>query len=245
MSAHRTALALALACLGLAACDDSPTALDNLVVLPGGSALVFEGAAATMAERSRIEEIVAATTDAARDLIDIDGMTVVIRQSTAFIIPQFGFGGLASSGVVTIPIDPSSSAWPGSMEVELARVLAHEFHHVARFRARGANGTLFEAIVTEGLADRFIIELLAGDPPIWATAVQGAELETWIETASETWMEPEFDPRPWFLPEFESEVPQWTGYSIGWELTGRYLEANPSQSASTLVGTPASAFLPE
>jgi len=187
MSAHRTTLALTLACLGLAACDDAPTALGNLVVLPGGSALVFQGGATTAAERTRIEDIVAATTDAARD----------------------------------------------------------EFHHIARFRAEGPSETLFEAIVTEGLADRFTLELLAGDPPIWATAVQGAELVAWIETASETWMEPEFDPGPWFFAGFDSEVPQWTGYSIGWELTGRYLAANPSQNASTLVGTPASAFLPE
>ncbi|HSM36591.1 MAG TPA: DUF2268 domain-containing putative Zn-dependent protease [Longimicrobiales bacterium] len=230
----------------LAACGDTPTALENLVKLPGGGALYFQGAAANSPQRPRIEEIVKATVASARDRIPLDNITVTVGHGTEGrgLIPQFGFGGLANAGAVAITIDPANPAWPASLETEFDRLLAHLFHHLARFRLIGFNDHLLDALVTEGLADHFTVELLGGEPAIWTSAVQGAELEMWIQTASETWLEPEFDRAPWFHVGVESEVPTWTGYAIGWELTSRYLEAHPEASASTLLNAPGEAFAP-
>lgn len=244
---HRTATVLLAAAFALGACDDTGTGpLRDIVVLPGGGALVFVGDAADDPQRNRIEEIVIETVDSARQRINVANVAINVRYGTAGgLIPQFGFGGLASAGAITLTIDPASSAWPGSLEPEFARLLAHELHHVARFRGAGPSDHLLDAVVAEGLADHFMVELLGGAPPPWATAVQGAELDGWIETASQTWLEPTWDPAPWFFIGVDSEVPQWTGYSIGWELTGRYLDANPSQSASTLTSVSSTLFAPE
>jgi hypothetical protein len=240
----RALVALALA-TAFAACGDTPTALENLVQLPGGGALFFQGAAANSPQRPRIEAIVKATVDSARGRIPLNNITVTVGHGTeGGVIPQFGFGGLANAGTVAITIDPANPAWPASLETEFDRLLAHLFHHLARFRLIGFNDHLLDALVTEGLADHFTVELLGGEPAIWTSAVQGAELEMWIETASETWLDPEYDRAPWFHVGVESEVPTWTGYAIGWELTRRYLEAHPEQTASTLLNAPGEAFAP-
>lgn len=238
--------ALYLVVVATAACGSSSAdPFEDAIALPGGSTLLFEGMALTSEQRPQIEQVVRDAVVEARRVISLDRITIIVRHGTVGgVVPQLGFGGRADNGTVVMTIDVDSPAWPESLGTEFFRVLAHELHHVARFRAVGFNNNLLKAMVTEGLADQFMVQLSGGDPPIWATALVGEELESWLVHAQDEWLERTFDRAAWFNVGVPSPIPEWAGYAVGFELTRRFLAANPSQRASTLVGEPATSFIP-
>jgi uncharacterized protein YjaZ len=116
-------------------------------------------------------------------------------------------------------------------------------HHVMRFRTAGFDSNLLGAMVTEGLADQFAIEVAGIDPPIWATALDPEELTIWSERARAQWLDSPYNHDAWFFGT-GGEIPRWAGYSIGFELTRVYLLANPDRRPSQLYGFAPSAFVP-
>lgn len=174
----------------------------------------------------------------------VDGVTIRVLADPTRIIPELGFGGFTpNSEEVQLFVDP---AWPNlaqSLATELFPLLAHELHHTMRHRTAGYGSALFNAMISEGLADYFSIEVAGVDPPIWSTALMGAELEAWMERASEGWLQGPYDHDGWFFGT-DSEIPRWAGYSIGFELVRRFLSSNPTRRASDLFGEPALSFLP-
>jgi uncharacterized protein YjaZ len=123
----------------------------------------------------------------------------------------------------------------------LPHIVAHELHHVARVRGLNPATTLFEALISEGLADHFGLELLGGPLPPWSNALTPDEIEHFLRLA-----EPEFDDLNdydrWFFG-FAPGIPRWTGYTLGFYLVGEYI-ARSGQSAAELVHTPADRFRP-
>lgn len=247
LRAHRAAVlaAVALLVLPTPACD-SPTsandAAEETVALPGGSTLVFEGAAAIAAFRPRIEQVVRETLDAARSVIPVERITIIVGTGTANAIPEIGFGGRADGGTVFLGFDPDFAALATTIDADLFPLLAHELHHVARIRAVGYGDNLLGAMVSEGLADHFSIELAGVDPPIWATALSPQQLVTWSSNAQQQWFDGNFDHAGWFFG--NGTIPRWTGYTVGFELTGAYLAAHPGRRASDLIAEPATSFIP-
>jgi uncharacterized protein YjaZ len=174
----------------------------------------------------------------------VTGVTIRVEAGTTYVIPEVGIGGRTNgTGEILIVVNPDSPAFPESLSAELFPLLAHEMHHVMRFRAAGFDSNLLGAMVTEGLADQFAIEVAGIDPPIWATALDAMELEIWSEQARAHWFDSPYNHDAWFFGT-GGEIPRWAGYSIGFELTRVYLLANPDRPPSQLYGFAASAFIP-
>ena len=68
-----------------------------------------------------------------------------------------------------VDVDHEHFEW--ALERELFRTLAHELHHVARRRASALGHTLIDALVSDGLADHFSIEVTGMEPGPWAVAL--------------------------------------------------------------------------
>ena len=158
-------------------------------------------------------------------------------------IPELGFGGRAEAGVVRLSFNPGSAAMARSLDTELFPLLAHELHHVARFRTAGLSTNLLGAMIAEGLADQFAVEVAGTDPAIWATALSGDALAGWTERSRDQWFNDDYNHAAWFFGASAS-IPRWAGYSIGFELTRQYLLAHPARRPSNLFAEPASSFLP-
>jgi len=213
------------------------------IALEGGSRLVFADGGILDGERDAIVQVVRNTVSAVRRLMDVNGVTIRIETGTAYVISEIGLGGRTSpGGEILIVINPDSSVWPESLSTELFPLLAHEMHHVMRIRAVSYGSNLLEAMVTEGLADQFSIELAGIDSPIWSTALSADELEIWSERARAQWFDGGYSHDAWFFGT-GGEIPRWAGYSIGFELTRVFLLANPERRPSQLFGHPASAFI--
>lgn len=191
----------------------------------------------------RIRAIVDSTVHLVSGVLQLSAVTILIAPDASRSIPGYGVGGYTPNAhLVTISIDPVY-ADSGRMFVEhLSQTVAHELHHAARDRGPGYGESLLEALVSEGLADHFAVTLLRIPPPPWThalTAEQGTRL---LATARSEFDLPSYDHARWFFG--SADLPRWTGYALGYELVSKYLEANPEQTAASLVYTPARTLRP-
>lgn len=171
---------------------------------------------------------------------DVD---VVVRDAPELVIPELGIGGVAPDAhTVLLTVDPEHERFAGSLATELPGALAHELHHVARHRGPGYGRTLFEVIVSEGLADHFSIEVTGRAPPPWTVALSPEEHARMAQLARREYDSAGYEHRFWFFGNEERQMPRWTGYSLGFELVGRYLERHPQASAAQLASAPAAEF---
>ena len=170
---------------------------------------------------------------------DVEFRVLVFPERT---LPEKGISGVSPNGEqIYILLDPDHSRIQKSISDEMVAMIAHEYHHTMRNRTVGLGSNLFEAIVSEGLAECFCIEVTGKDPP-WANQIPAKELAPWRARAEQEWFEPEYDYFAWFVG-IGTEFPRGVGYSIGRNIIGEYLAAHPKARASTLYATPADEFL--
>jgi uncharacterized protein YjaZ len=153
-------------------------------------------------------------------------------------------GGFNPNGSeVIISVDPDATMLEESVRDELGPTVAHEIHHARRRRAVGYGSTLLQAMISEGLADHFAIEVFGVDAPPWSTALDAPTTDSLRIVAEGEWNARPYDHARWFYGT-EPDIPRWTGYTVGFDLVADYLAADPDRRASTLFDAPASRFTP-
>lgn len=223
----------ASACASTSTAPDSNAPITIRIVDPGGTL----GALSTQAQA-------AATAAAAkvRPILDVGGTTVTIIADPARAISGYGIGGRTlNDRTVEMYVDPGFTGIASVIAEKLEPLVAHELHHVARFRGPGYGRTLLEAMVSEGMADHFAIELLGVPAPPWSDAFPRSETAAWIELARPEFDSPSYNHARWFF-DVDPVLPRWTGYTIGFRLIEEYVAAHPGSTAAALVNTPAQAF---
>jgi len=235
---------IALACL-LSCSTDShieDCTSDNTISLGHGSCLVLNNQA-DLANISNL--LINETTSSFRMIqaeLSVENLVIRIEANARRVIPEIGIGGYnPNEHEIQLFIDPDYPDLIQSIKEELGPQLAHETHHAMRRRATGYGNTLLGALISEGLADRFSVELFQIAPPIWSSALTDSELETWQEQAKQTWRKASYNHNAWFFG--SNEIPRWTGYSLGYKLVSDYLDRHPGTTAASLVGTQSTVFI--
>ena len=173
-------------------------------------------------------------------LVDID---IIFLNNSAEAIPHLGFGGYTPDAhTVLISVDIDHMDLAANLQTHLVHTLLHEFHHAMRWRGPGYGDTLGEALVTEGLADQFDVEMTGAEPQAWATVLSPDELEKLFERAQPLF-EKSYSHADWFFGSADEVLPKWGGYALGFYLVGRYLAAHPDARASALCAMPAGEIL--
>lgn len=219
---------------------------DNTVIIDSDSniSLVLEHQPELDAYRNSITDLVTDANLSIQSLMPIDNVTIRVFADKNQSIPEIGIGGYnPSKNEVLIYVDTDFPDLEASIAAELPAMIAHEMHHAKRRRSAGYGNSLLEAVISEGLADHFSMEATNIQTPRWSKAIQGQQLQDFIETASETWNNSNYNHPKWFFGT-TAEVPRWTGYSIGFELVKNYLETNDNSKPSNLHDEPANSFLP-
>jgi len=191
-----------------------------------------------------IESLARETLAAVADRLSVVGVTITIAPDSEQAIAGWGIGGFTPDArTVNLYIDPEFPGLVGLLASRLPHLVAHELHHAVRHRRPGYGGTLLEAMVSEGMADRFAIELLGAPVPPWSDALTADEADRLLDLAR-----PDFDAvgyghAKWFFGT-TTAVPRWTGYTLGYRMVRAYQGAHPEATAADLVAVPASAFRP-
>ena len=190
---------------------------------------------------------VRAAADACLERLPLTGdIDVVVRDDPRWAIPELGIGGHAPDAhTIFVALDPGHERFDTALERELLRTVAHELHHVARRQASQRGRTLLDALVHEGLADHFAIELTGLEPPLWVSALSPEETTRLFARARDEYGSHHYSHMAWFFGSDELDIPRWAGYSLGFKLVGDYLARNPTATASALATEPSASLRPD
>ena len=241
-----TSLNRALALVGLAmlpACDTkSPTEAPA----PASPLTVVVNDPQTLAgQRASIDAILDETFRRADTALAVGTTTAFVSVDPARTIPDWGLGGYTlGPREIEIVIDPDFPGLDQLLPQRLPQVVAHELHHAVRWRDPGPYRTLLEALVSEGMADHFAVELLGGPIAPWSRAFPERETAAYLDRARAEFDNSRFDFGAWFFG-IGTDLPPWTGYTLGFRIVRDYLEENPGYSAAELVSAPAADFRPD
>jgi hypothetical protein len=154
--------------------------------------------------------------------IDVD---VVFMHAPAATIPGEFIGGRSTSASnIFIYFDATYPRLDQVIQKKMKAIIAHEYHHACRWRSVGYGDTLGEAIVTEGLADNFSLEIYKSKPPIWCRSLSPKQATQWMKKASVEFDNANYDHISWFFG--SQTVPRWAAYTLGFSLVKKYLAAH-------------------
>jgi len=203
--------------------------------------LAFESAEPFQSHQALIESEVRGALQIIGSHLAVSDLRISFVGDSAGVIPEVRIGGFNPDPTeVRIFLYPDETDVSGVLSEQLAKMLAHEYHHAVRRRSVGYGSSLFEAAVSEGLADHFALQVRGGDPAPWSVALTPFELETWRDQVIDS-PGAGYDHDNWFFGASAS-IPRWTGYAVGFHLVSEYLLAHPGATAASLVGEPANAF---
>lgn len=178
-----------------------------------------------------------------QERLELPDVDIVVADNPDAAIPETGVGGFAPTAhIVYVSVDSSFKMLKEKIGEEIKSTLAHELHHCARWASVTYGTTLLEALVSEGLADHFDIEINGGDPKPWDTALQEPELQQVRDGAKTEFNNPSYDHSVWFFGSDKTHIPRWAGYSLGFHLVAEHMKKG-NKTAAELVHVPAEVFV--
>ena len=117
------------------------------------------------------------------------------------------------------------------------KVFSHEFHHIMRYKSVGLYENLFDAFINDGLACHFTMEVCKTDTPFYCNVLDSEELTVWEAKARKEFFNTEYDHKAWFFG-INTNIPKFTGYTIGFNMVSEYLKNHPDKTASSLYNYP-------
>lgn len=172
-----------------------------------------------------------ATHEQAKRVMQIPPLDVVVKTGK-FVIPEKGhLGYCPEPGLVYLTVDPENPALRKNAAKSFERMFAHELHHAARWAGPGYGVTLGEAMVSEGLAGHFVLELFGGEPEPWES-INSDIVQSYNSQFKAFWDRTDYDHNRWFFG--TGDLPQWLGYTAGFNLVSRYITTTPHLRSSML-----------
>lgn len=172
----------------------------------------------------------------------IDQVDIVCHASTS-VIPELGLNGFSEHrNLLFMKLDPDNPNLAANFDTSVPSLLAHEMHHCLRDGTVGYGRSLREALVSEGLACQFEIEV-TGRTPIYANALNEEQLQDARVRTAPLLDAACYDHSSWFFGNRNQGVPRHCCYSLGFAIVGEHM-VRSGRSASELVAVPASEFYP-
>lgn len=167
-------------------------------------------------------------------------LDVVIRAMDHPMPPALRVTGASyGPGRIELGIDLTQGG-PEGLRHEVLKAVYHEFHHVLRWDGPGYGGTLGAALVSEGLAQVFVHEMMDCPPEPWEVMPAGVDLRALCERADAEFDSSGYDHEAWFFG--AGDLPDGTGYALGRMLVEQVLAERLGQTALGMAGEPAAGF---
>lgn len=167
-------------------------------------------------------------------------LDVVIRAMDHPMPPALRVTGASyGPGRMELGIDLTQGGAEG-LRHEVLKAVYHEFHHVLRWDGPGYGDRLGEALVSEGLAQVFVHEMMDCPPEPWEVMPPGVDLAALCQRAHAEFDATGYDHEAWFFG--AGDLPNGTGYALGRMLVARVLAERPGQTALAMAGEAAAGF---
>jgi len=176
-------------------------------------------------------------------LMPLRPLDILVQRRAGEVLPETGTGGEAyHQGLFSLTLDPDNPNFERALaDGDIHRTVVHETHHCLRMAGPGYGWSLGEALVSEGLAGRFVRHLFGSGPEPWECAVDDATLAAHRpDTAALT--AARHDHAAWFYG-IGGPYPRWLGYTLGYRIAGDWARANPDADGDTWVNVPADTVL--
>ncbi|NJD11403.1 MAG: hypothetical protein FIB01_13520 [Gemmatimonadetes bacterium] len=237
--------------LAICACDrpshaaGPPRELEDatLAATVGTTAIYFHRSlAAVDSLQPRLLAAIRLALDAIGRVVPVSNVRIRVVVLPEAVLPAFGVSGVADSSRIDLFLDPEHPNLRNGIQQALLPTIAHEYHHVLRNRTSAYGNTLYEAMVSEGLAEEFVREV-TGRPAPWTGSLPPDVRAHWRREAEAIWCREQYDQGAWFIGT-GGTMPRGTGFEIGADIVGEYLATHPGARPSALAGAPARMFLP-
>ena len=175
-----------------------------------------------------------------QNVLKVSDVDIVIFENPEATIKHLGVGGFSpNKNTVLIYLDSKHK----NFKKHLLGTMAHELHHAKRWGSVGYGKTLLDAMISEGLADHFEIEVRGGKPGKWDTALNLKDIIKFKKLAAKEYHSKSYNHSDWFFGNKKRGIPQWTGYTLGFHLVSEYLMKHLNEKASKLVGAQSNIFI--
>lgn len=176
-------------------------------------------------------------------LMAVPVLDILIEREPSAVIPETGTTGRAyRRNLFSISVDPDNPNFEQSLrDGDLRRTAAHEAHHCMRMAGPGYGWTLGEALVSEGLAGRFVSQLFGSPPEPWECAVTDDVLKANLPDPP-TLISKGHDHAVWFFG-FKDQRPRWLGYTLGYRIVVDWLGERSQVDGHTWINVPAEEVL--
>jgi uncharacterized protein YjaZ len=193
--------------------------------------------------KSRIAKAARKSIKIIKKKISIPDADIVFYDNPNNAIPHLGIDAFTNNiNLVLVPLNPKFKNFDKTISEEMLRIFAHELHHCARMKAVGYGETLFEVMVSEGLADHFELEVTNKKPQTWDTALTAKQFSVLKKRAKKEYNNKNYNHNDWFFGSNDRKIPKWAGYTIGFNLVSEYLKNNPDKKPSELFAAKAEEF---
>ena len=192
-----------------------------------------------------IEKTFLPTVEKVLQVLPVDNTDIVVWEYPDWTIEQYGIGGhTMMPNEIMISLNPSNPRIQTSFSKIFEQTIVHEMHHAARLQALGFDyASRLEISIREGLAEHFEIELTDKKPEIWDRALTKEQLGKFSEIAKTNKSVDDYHVYDWLFGKKELDIPEWTGYSVGFYLVEEYLKKHPREKPSSIYNKKAEEFI--
>lgn len=189
-------------------------------------------------EASLIKEACASASSRASALLPLSDIKFRFFLDDSQTIPEWGVGGYCeNSAQIDIALSPGRLA---DWMTNLPRTIAHEWHHLARWKGPGYGTTLPEVVISEGLAQHFEVDCFPGPPSYFSVVLTEEQRTEILRKFIIEFQLPTFDHARWFFG--KGEFPFQAGYDLSFAVLGEYLADRRSTAANEVALTPGELF---
>lgn len=183
---------------------------------------------------SEIRAAARASVDKAGAHLDLPRFDLVVKPAFA-ALPGGGLSGeTPAPGLIEVTLAPDRFAAD-----QLDRVLVRQLHHLLRWDGPGYGRSLGDALVSEGLAGHFVLQVLGGAPDPRDSTGQTPGL---ARQAINAWGRLDYDPERWFRG--KGDLRKGAGYGLGYRIVADHLSHNPALSLTDLSSERSETFRP-
>jgi uncharacterized protein YjaZ len=174
-----------------------------------------------------------------RKLISADTIDMVVLYNPARVMTETGIGGKTYT---TNYVDVTINAKVNFDPEKLYLAMCHEMHHATRQRKFGFPQTLFDVIVSEGLADQFEVEINPKRKLSTHKNIDKKILLKGLDELKKQINSKNYDYYGWFFGA-NNKYPKYFGYILGSMIVGAYLKKHKTRPSKSVI-KPTKSFIP-